>query len=390
MKKITYIIFLTIKLNAQIQVFDNFEGGNVNLIFIEPLTQTIFFEPSLKNEKNTIKCWYFFGLTNYKKDTINFISRTTAIFNSRYPAYSYDKKNWEIVNNSVIFDSMFLFKILPTADTLYVATGLPYLYSDLIKYIIQLSVYENVFIDSTCKSNQNRQIYTLQIMPKHNKAGKMIWVIARQHAFETTTNYFLEGFLNYILKSIKSSTCIFNNYVIFAVPMVDVDNVYSGATGRMQKPRDFNRDWLESGILNKEIACIKNKIDSTQQLYRYALFFDIHSTYPSLVNFSIGYFNDFDKKTLEYKNLRRLNTFFYQLAKFSMIEFRSQSQNNYADFYNSKKLSKEIDIRFATTIECGWKVDFGKKNLADDLREMGQIFAKALELYLLDSEKPED
>lgn len=385
MQKITFIlIFLSFQLNAQIKVFDNFENGNVEVIKIVDSTNTIYFRPSLKNNQNTTRCWYNFGITGYKqKDSLKLMVINEYIKSANFPVYRYSSSDWHHTPAQSIDDTTKMIKIFTNADSLYIAAGYPYTYSDMINYVGKISKSEYVDTQTFFVSQMGLRIPLITIYNKNFKQHNCVWIIGRQHAFESTLNYTLEGFINYFLDTNLKSKEFLKNNKIFIVPMIDVDNVFIGASGRMQKPVDYNRDWKEKPhwqIIKK----LQNTIDSTTHKHNYTVFLDFHSTYPGTQSPTFAIFNDYDKKNKLNKNIKRFNKIFSDVAGYRLTEISSSQISYYADIYNSNKFSKfKKKNKFATTIETDWYYNHDNNELTkENLQKVGGNIAQALCLFV--------
>jgi len=82
-----------------------------------------------------------------------------------------------------------------------------------------------------------------QILRLHNAVGRVgatqpgIYIVARQHSGETPGSWVLDGFLRCLAQMEKT------DYVIWAVPLTDIDGVVHGCYGKDGFPYDVNRAW---------------------------------------------------------------------------------------------------------------------------------------------------
>jgi hypothetical protein len=165
--------------------------------------------------------------------------------------------------------------------------------------------------------------------------------------------------------------------------MVDVDNVYIGGSGRMQRPVDFNRDWsLEPYWLAVEE--IQKQIIATSNLYKYRIFFDFHSTYPGTLRPTFGLFNEYTQFDKGFKRLRNYFQIFKTNSGYELVELSGDLKNYYADAYNSGQLYPFIKTKdFSTTVECDWNINNNYKDLTiNELKNVGRLMAESLCDYL--------
>jgi len=379
---LTFLIFASvISLNAQINVFADYENGNVEFISSNDSLNSVFIRPSLENDVNTTRCWFNFGLTGFdtSQNCIVEIEYINSIMAPQYPVFSYDKINWQRIktdnteNRSVQFTTKFL------EDTVYIATGYPYIYSKMIAFVD--SVAENEYTDTSTLviSEGGLRVPMLIIGDTNVNHSDIVWITGRQHAFETTMNYTMEGFIRFLISDDKKAKKIRENTVFYIVPMVDVDNVFLGASGRMQKPVDFNRDWSLTPHW-KAVKEIQELIIETNKIYNYRVFLDFHSTYPGATRPIWGIFNEYKQNQVEYRKLKRFFNTYKKIAGYPLSEISGTMDKFYADAFSSGLRNPDIKVsEFSTTVECDWNNNHNGKPLSqNELRRIGELIAESL------------
>jgi hypothetical protein len=371
---------------AQIQVFSDFENGNVEVINIDNVNNSIIFKPALKTPQNITRCWFYFGITGYDTSKTlnlcdNFIFNVIAPEN---PVFSYDKKNWQRLTCDSANEAFKFYSHKFNLDTVYFATGYPYTYSQVVNYVDSLAQTPYIDTFTLTFSEAGRRVPMFTIRNKNTSQQNLIWIIGRQHAFETTLNYVIEGMVNFFTSDDKIAKKSQDNTIIYIVPMMDVDNVFIGASGRMQKPIDFNRDWSTKSHWNA-IKAVKDSIYNTSKIYNYQIFLDIHSSYPGAKKPIFGMFNSYPKNSKEYKNLKHFFKTFKKTSNYDLIEIKGNMKKNYADVYSSGIINEEIKTSlFSSTMECDWNYNFNNKPFTKtELRNIGYLIAKslAIEIY---------
>jgi len=332
----------------QIKFIKNLENQNICNENYDFKTNTISFEAS-KDSLNTCALWFNFGVTGYRLDTVlTFKSRFSRYnYNPSLPVYSYDNKNFTAIANK-FHNNDFEISILPKSDTIYLATGFPYTFSMLKTFLDDNSKKKNLRKIEYLDSQAQLLTITGKNLKKDSKK-KLIWIICRQHAFESVANYVLQGMLEYLLDDKKCDKKLLKNYIFKIVPMVDIENVTLGQTGRMSKPQDYNRDWLTKK--RQRVQTIEDKILETSKQYNYYVFFDIHGTFPGGVT---EYFSLFDLKGNESKNLEKYSSKISQNLglNFHIIPDKEQSYEGLtADWWNYLNFK---NLQFSTTIEIDW------------------------------------
>jgi len=385
-KLIFFFLFLCpLIIKSQINIFSDFENGNVEVISVDNSNNKIVFKPSLIDKKNTTRCWFYFAITNFDTTKVlRFEEQFSNYFTvPNYPVYSFDNKNWKRLRADTMTENTIYYFGKFNTDTLWFATGYPYTYSKLISYVDSIS--NNQFVDSSTLvySENGLKIPILNINNPKTKKKDMIWIIGRQHAFETTLNYVIEGMIEYFVSDDYYAKKLRRKTSVYIVPMMDVDNVFQGASGRMQNPIDFNRDWNLNPYW-KAVNSVQNKIKETNELYNYRVFLDVHSTYPGTTKPLFGLFNEYNSDQLDYYRLKKYFKIFKKTNGFSLVEIRGNTSKNFADAYSMGIRDKSVAVSdFASTVECDWNINNNGNDLTrEELKRNGYLIAKALCIYL--------
>ncbi len=392
MKKILFLslIFgLTQVFSQSIKVFSDFENGNVDIYQIDTINNKIEFTPG-KDLNNTLRCWFFFGIANAKNKTITIEEKNSSkIYVPRFPVFSYDKKNWQRVTQSETSEFGRIFKIFSEGDTIYFAMGFPYTYSDLLEFLDSVAGNRFVQTDTLCLSEKQNPVFYLTIRNKEYKQENAILIIARQHAFESLSNYVLEGMIWAFADTSSSEMREFlKKTLVVIVPMMDVDNVISGQSGRLQKPIDFNRDWTTTPHWNA-IKAVQKLADSLNRNFKLRLFFDLHSTFPGGKTYFTSYLNFYKPFKPSWINLHQFFMQFNKNSKFTIKEYFTKYEPNvfYADNYFSNLITDPAFphfpyMEFAITIEFDWnKINDQKLWTQENLRQLGKDLAKTIAVY---------
>ena len=375
-----FLIIINFYAFSQIKVINNFDSFNVGKINYDSAENTIVFEPHCDN-LNTEKVWFYFGLTGYRTDTLlTFKEKYTNFYHTpTFPVVSYnniDFKNIKSNANNMINK----YSILPEKDTIYTATGFPYSYKKLIDYINSKKNNRFFEIDSSIISDSGRIVPLLTITNKKikQKSKKLIWIIGRQHAFESISNFVIEGMIDYLLSKECENSKILKKMVFKIIPIVDVDNVSSGESGRMSMPKDYNRDWATEK--RKTIKEIKLHIAESSKSGRYAYFFDIHSVFPGGNAKNVFSYFDIYCRNPQSANLNNYWLRFEKLSGYipSVIkDARDMPGGTSADWYNALIYST---LQFSTTIECDWGINSkGEIWQIEDYKQLGKNMIKAIE-----------
>jgi len=389
-------IFLSQYLYSQIKVDADFENGNVEIIQIDDYDNIITIYPSLETKENTTRCWFYFKVFDFDKtkNLIINIKYVSIVIAPNYPVFSYDKINWTKLKTKEVNGFKQISSIF-TQDTVYFATGFPYTYTQLNNYISTIKEKKNIEISTLTKSEKNNDVPKLTITKKSVKSEKqIIWIIARQHAFETNSNYFIEGMIDYFLTINKDNKKLNRICEINIIPMVDVDNVIIGASGRMQNPVDFNRDWNLASHWNV-INELKKQIYESVQNNTYSMFWDIHSTYPGGGTQLYSYF-DIYVKSPESDNMKKLWDIYEKISNIRPIKLSDKIEDKgykWADQYNGNRDCEVITENcfktedFSLTLECEWNLrPDGEQWTIENIKQEGFNVGKSICKYILEKQ----
>ncbi len=115
-----------------------------------------------------------------------------------------------------------------------------------------------------------------RIVRLHNSVGTPggtqpgIYLVARQHSGETPGSWVLDGFLRHMAQIRKAG------YVVWAVPLADIDGVVRGHYGKDGFPYDLNRAW---GVppMRHETLVIRRDVQRWKERCRPVLALDLHA-----------------------------------------------------------------------------------------------------------------
>jgi len=388
MKKTILLVLLIISIVYDInsltgiKVISDFEGGNGMLIYSNFEKNSVHIKSILKNN-DTLNINLYVKISGFSIDKpLNIYVNSS--FTPAVCAYSYDKINWYRIriNDKKIYTKKFLY------NEIFFASNFPYLYSDLTNFIAKIS--KNSFIESgiLSYSEAGRKVYYLRITDKNvsDEGKQLIWVTARQHAFEHNQNFIIEGFLNYLISEEQTVEKMLKKSIIYVVPMVDVDGCATGATGKNRKPVDFNRCWNQNPSYFKAVEAIKQLIEKTSKKNRFRIFWDSHCMgwNPKKKIYGFYFLNIYPPGSRNFKNLIRLNEYFkkYQGYDLYIDDFIGSGRDLRIGISYIKKAYPKLDISFVTENYFDCMPD-GQKWTIEHYRKAGINLCKAIIDYIL-------
>lgn len=263
---------------SQIQINTDFEGGSGLLLTTGPDNYVqVEAEFVLDDTRNFNFYCELTGLDSSQALQFDL----EAEFVSNYFFYSYDALDWFRTDASVNGISMIP---LSGNTSVYVATFVPYLYSDLQNFLMSLESQELPFLEikELAMSPQGVRVDILTIsdpcVPDIDK--KTVWILSRQHAAEIPVSHLTEGLMEVLCASDAQMQRLRKEAIINIVPMMDVDMVINGGTGKDQNPVDFNRDWIDPTHNSHWAAVQEVKQLMQDQENELSLLLDMHTFAP--------------------------------------------------------------------------------------------------------------
>lgn len=260
---------------GDLTVTADFDNGRIQVLSIDQHTRTIRTTVPADNHTQNpqMRFWHYkiTGITPGQELTLE--HKPAKPF---HHLFSYDGKIWHRFDQA----GMNGLKFRPEQDQVYVCPTIPYPYHRSIRLSEELSLVPHVQVGKLAHSEENRPIPLITItnpsIPDHRKA--VVWILARQHAFEGPSSLVAEGLARWAASDDAAAARFRNTAVALVVPIMDVDNVFKGMTGKDQ-PDDFNRVWDQNPPPWNAIRAAQRKmIDSARQGRMLALI-DSHNPY---------------------------------------------------------------------------------------------------------------
>ena len=266
-------------LAQSLTIHTDFEGGRLGTV--ERVSPT-YWRCGLAGEsddknRNRQASWYYFRLDNAKNKSLtldltdlvgeyNYKPGSHAITAQTRPVVSYDNATWRhLTDEEVAWDEdkkELRLKLKPDKDTLWVAHQPPYTTARLARLLDRYQSHPHMARRTIGKTPAGRDLLLLTItnpeIPLRQK--KVVWLMARQHAWEAGTSWVMEGVLHKLLESEESRTLL-DRVVFQIVPMADPDGVARGGVRFNQFGHDLNRNWdLVKAEVMPEIQAEKGAI----------------------------------------------------------------------------------------------------------------------------------
>ena len=233
----------------------DFEAGNGK---IERISETHFrcavTGESDQDKRNRQPSWFYFRLDGVagRELTIDITSlhgeynykphKGEGLRNTR-PVYSYDDERWTHFETAEwdAETSTIKVRLKATGNQVWIARQPPYTNTRLDRLLRELKLKP----ETVGKTVAGRPMPLLTITnPKVDDAKKkVIWLIARSHAWESGTSWAAEGALRFLVSNDPRAARIRDQFVFKIFPMGDPDGVARGGVRYNNNGYDLNRNW---------------------------------------------------------------------------------------------------------------------------------------------------
>ncbi len=236
--------------DARISIRTEFPGGNV--LVQKNAGTTVNIAPDLRGGRPWFY-WYFEAAAE-QPGRVHFVfpekmpGHTGPPIGMQGPAVSLDLgETWQWAGADCVEENAFFYDFKQVGQKVRFAVTMPYLQSDLDRFLQEQKGNEHLTKGSLTKSLKGRPVELLQI-GKPRPGVMAVLFTARHHACETMASFVLEGFLKAAMADAPSGIEFRSKYVLYAVPFVDKDGVEEGDQGKNRHPHDHNRDYGEDSI----------------------------------------------------------------------------------------------------------------------------------------------
>src|SRR5579883_1334039 len=232
---------------AGIGVSTNFEGGNVGKVEqVSPAHLRCAVEGQAdQDHRNRQASWYYFELTRLPREQVtidlvdiageyNYKSPAFAVNRQTRPVYSYDGVNWKhFTDDQVSWEEKephLTLRFTPASDHVRIAHTPPYTNKNLAALIDSFHGSPYLEKQAVGRTVGNREMPLLTITdPKIPEAKKkVIWLMFRQHAWESGSSWVCDGAIRFLLSDDAGARRIRDENIFKIFPMADPDGVAAG------------------------------------------------------------------------------------------------------------------------------------------------------------------
>jgi len=217
--------------------------------------------------RNRQATWYYFRMDGVRgRDLVLTLTDLAGEYNDRpgavamnadtVPVYSKHGQIWHHFPHMEWDDRAkeATLRFRPESNSIWIAHVPPYTHSDLLRRLRQIDRSPHARIEVIGKTVQGRVLHlaTVTDIQVPDVGKKVIWLAARQHAWEAGTSHVMEGALCFITSEDERAQELRRKVVFHLLPMGDPDGVAGGKVRFNANGYDLNRHWDEVDLRGKE------------------------------------------------------------------------------------------------------------------------------------------
>lgn len=242
-----------------IRLVSDFEGGNIRS-FSQPAPNYIVVPlpgEADQDGRNRQANWYYFRLDGIRNRPLtleitnlageyNYKPNKGAVTADTPPFFSVDNKTWQPWPDFTYDPETpkLILRITPSSDSLWIAHTPPYTNAHLASLKRDIQKHP-AFRETVIGRTPRRRPLLLWTIaePGADTVRKHVWLMARQHSWESGVSWVAEGLLRFLLSNDPQATAIRRQVAFHVLPLCDPDGVARGGVRFNHKGYDLNRNW---------------------------------------------------------------------------------------------------------------------------------------------------
>jgi hypothetical protein len=171
------------------------------------------------------------------------------------PVFSVDGKNWKHFEDAAwdADKAELTLQLRVTSNTVWIAHIPPYPYSRVLELLNEVKPLPHARVEVIGQSVMGRDLHLVTVtnFSKPEATKKVVWLQARQHAWECGTSFLVEGALRFITSDDPQAARLRDETIFKFVPMINPDSVVRGEVRFNVNGFDPNRQWDEVDVGEK-------------------------------------------------------------------------------------------------------------------------------------------
>lgn len=285
---------------GRIGVITNFEGGSLGkVVQISPTHLRCTLKTQWDHDhRNSQADYYYFELTRLprKPITVDFVDLMVEFYDfhgpfdaldkGERPVYSYDDIHWKhFPIDEVHWDPhgpKLTLHFTPKTNRMWIAHVAPYTNKNLASLLDAFHGNPYMKVQTVGHTVEGRKMLLLTItntrIPESKK--KVIWLMFRQHAWETGSSWVCDGAVRFLLSNDLRAVRIRDEVVYNIFPMAAPDGVANGWVRFNANGYDLNRNWDTPNPKTMPEIWAQRKaiLDWVDSGHRLDLFLTLHDT----------------------------------------------------------------------------------------------------------------
>ncbi len=248
------IVALTLAINS------DFENGRLGQVEVLAKNQYRLHVEGQKDQagRNRQASWYYFRVDDARGQDLkfelvdlageyNFTPNAGAITKDTPPFYSYDQKTWHPVEKFTYDQSgpAIRFEVHSTRPRVWIAHAPPYTNDNFAALLRSIRKHPTLTYTAIGKTPEGREMPLLTITDRGvpDAGKKVMWLMFRQHAWESGSSWTGEGFIRFALSSDPTALAIRRGAILKILALCDPDGVAHGRVRFNGQGYDLNRNW---------------------------------------------------------------------------------------------------------------------------------------------------
>jgi hypothetical protein len=238
-----------------ITIATDFEGGCLDKIEQVSETQFRAAVPGQADHegRNRQASWYYFRVDGARgrevtvvltdlKGEYNYKPAPACVREDTPPVVSGDGKAWRHLDKIAVNGNEATMRFTPDSDAFWVAHIEPYTASRLDRFLAEIRGAKDLKDEVFGKSVEGRDLHVLTILGwRIGYPPPVVWLMCRQHAWETGTSFVGEGAIRYLLS--EEGAGLRSSFEFRIIPMLDPDGCARGGVRFNRNGYDLNRNW---------------------------------------------------------------------------------------------------------------------------------------------------